>query len=969
MIPLILKTDYSLCKSLITIRKLIDYLSSNSISSCAITDNNLYGSIEFYNACIESGIKPIIGFEITINTKNIYLYAEDYTGYQNLLKVNTIIQDREITIADLNVYNGKIACIIPFMNSELWNELSTIFEHTFIAFTSSYEKNNALVITKNVVFANLILSFTKEDTDYLKYLDMIEKGTTVSNSEPINYEKNYFLENIDTEDEQSTINFAKLCNLEIPKNNKYIPSYDANIKDSYEYMVALAMKGIKKRLGGTIPPKYIERLKLELDMINKMGYVDYFLIVYDYVKFAKKNNIMVGPGRGSAAGSLVSYCLGITNVDPLEYDLLFERFLNPERITMPDIDIDFEYTKRDQVINHIRSRYGKECVAPIMTFGTLKSKQVIRDVARVCELNPVLLDKFSSLVDTRISLEKNIKTNKALVDFINNNSDAKKIYKIALKLENLKRHVSTHAAGVVISSSPLDTIIPICKSGDITITGVTMEYLEDFGLLKMDLLALRNLTIIANVLELIQKGKEDVIDINKIPLDDEDALKLFNTANTIGIFQFESAGMINFLRKLKPTTFSDLVAAVALFRPGPMANIDTFIKRKEGKIPVNYLHEDLKSILSDTYGIIIYQEQVMQILVKMAGYSFSEADNIRRAMSKKNEELMRLEEKKFIEKSMKRGYSKEIAQEVYDLILKFANYGFVKAHSVAYALIGYQMAYLKSKYPSYFLANLLNMSIGSEIKTKEYIIEAQKEGIKILKPDINSSVEEYKIIDNSLQLPLSAIKSTGVSACTLILEERQKGEYKDYFDFVSRTYGKSVTTKTIESLIDAGALETFGVNHQMLTKNIAGAITYAELTDGLNEMFVMKPEMDKYPEYSESELMRKEQNVLGFFITNHPSSKYNDLTIMKLNTISNNFDKNVKCVVIVNDIKVIKTKKNEDMAFISATDETGEGEFIVFPKKNNLINIIKKDDLITVYGTVGKRLDKYQIIVNNMEKI
>ena len=972
LIPLILKTDYSLCKSLITVKKLMNYLTSNNINTCAITDINLFGSIEFYSACVENNVKPIIGLEVCLNNKKIYLYAQNYLGYQNLLKLNTILLDREITIADVNVYKGKIVCVVPFSSNELFNDLDKIFDRIFISYESDYEKNNSLIFTTNIVFAIPILSFTKEDTNYLKYLNMIEEGKTITNYEELNYEKNCFPDSYNTEDEKTTMEFSKLFNLEIPFNNKYLPKYDDSISVSYKYLVALAKKGMEKRLEGNIPNKYLERLKFELETINKMGYVDYFLIVYDYVKYAKTNKILVGPGRGSAAGSLVSYALGITNVDPLKYNLLFERFLNPERITMPDIDIDFEYTKRDQVINYVRNRYGEERVAPIMTFGTLKSKQVLRDVAKVLELEQSITDKLVSMVNAQLSLEKNLKTNKELTLYIKNNAKLNNIYKIALKLENLKRHISTHAAGVVISSSAIDTIIPICKSGDIILTGVTMEYLEPLGLLKMDFLALRNLTIIANVLELIEKGTKEKLDINKIPLDDKDTLKLFNVADTVGIFQFESSGMINFLRKLKAQNFSDLIAAVALFRPGPMDNIDTFIKRKEGKTSIEYPHNSLKPILEETYGIIVYQEQIMQILVTMANFSFAEADNIRRAMSKKKADILLSEKTKIIERSIKNGYEKDIAEGIYELILKFANYGFPKAHSVAYALIGYQMAYLKSKYPLYFYANLLNMSIGSEVKTKEYIMEAKKSNINILKPDINISTNEYKIINNSLLLPLTVIKNTGGSACTQISEEKAKGLYNDFFDFVVRNYGKSVTRKTIESLIDAGAFESFNINHQTLYNNIENAVNYAELVDGVNEiseMFISKPIMEEYKEFSDMQLMNKEKEVLGFFITNHPTSKYNNPNIMKLNKIREYFDKNVNCIVVINSIKNIKTKNNDEMSFVSAADETGEADFILFPLKMNLIKNIKKDDLVKIFGKVTKRIDKYQIVVTNIEQV
>ncbi len=703
-------------------------------------------------------------------------------------------------------------------------------------------------------------------------------------------------------------------------------------------------------------------------MINSMGFVDYFLIVYDYVKFAKKNDILVGPGRGSAAGSLVSYCLGITNVDPIEYDLLFERFLNPERITMPDIDIDFEYTKRDQVINYVKERYGIKNVANIMTFGTLGARQVIRDVGKALNVDTNLIDRLSNLLDPKMSLKDNL-SNKFVNEFVTTNKDIKRVYQVSFKLEGLKRHISTHAAGVVISSVCLDDVIPVCNNAGELLTGVTMEYLEDLGLLKMDFLALRNLTIIQNVLELIKEETGKVISLADIPLDDKETINVFKSVDTEGIFQYESSGMKNFLSKLKPDNFSELVAAVALFRPGPMQNIDSFIARKNGKERVEYPDESLKDILKDTYGIMIYQEQIMQVLVKMANYSFAEADNIRRAMSKKKIEVMEKEREVFITRASNNGYTRTRANEVYDLIIKFANYGFNKAHSVSYALIGYQMAYLKANYPVYFIANLLNMSIGSHIKTKEYIDEAKQKDIRVFKPNINISIDQYIIKDKALLLPLNAIHNVGGSAVSEIIKERtDNGRFTDFYNFVARTYGKSVNKKTIEALIDADVFRDFGINHKTLYESIESAMDYAMLCSDLDESLVMKPNYEDSEEYSDTELMSRELSTFGYYVTNHPSSKYQE-GIMKIQDIRKFFDKYVDTVVIIGSIRKIKTKKAEDMGFLSGSDETGTADFIIFPKNNKFLAQFRKDDFVKIRGQVTRRNDKYQIVVSNIELI
>ena len=968
-VPLKITTDYTLLKSLIKVEDLCAYLIKHGITSCAIVDENLFGVMNFYNTLKNNNIKPIIGLDVTINENHIFLYAKNYKGYQNLLKINTLIQSN-ISFDDLTLYKDDILCIVPYQSISIYEDLDNIYEDLFIGYKTEAEKKDAMLKSNHVVFVNDIRVLKKEDLEYLSYLRMIDEGHTISDSNQEIYIDNYFKDEKELSDfdKKTTLDVASLLNVEIPKTNLYIPHYSNEITDSYSYLLNLTKKGLMKRLNNNIPNIYVERLKHELGVIKNMGFVDYFLIVYDYVLYAKKNNILVGPGRGSAAGSLVSYALGITEVDPIKYNLLFERFLNPERISMPDIDIDFEYTKRYLVIDYVKNRYGHNKVAPIMTFGTLGSKQVIRDIARVLEFDPNLISKFVGVIDAKESLRDNAKK-EIVKKYFTNYPELKELYKIALKLEGLKRHISTHAAGVVISSVPLDSVIPVCIANDTMLTGLTMEYLEELGLLKMDFLALRNLTIISNVLELIKKHKNININLRDIPFDDKKVYELFAIADTEGIFQYESSGMKNVMLKLKPNCFSDLVAAVALFRPGPMQNIDSFIRRKEGKEKIDYLHKDLESILKETYGIIVYQEQIMQILVKLASYSFAEADNIRRAMSKKKLDVMEQEKENFIKRSIDNGYEKSLVIKIYDLILKFANYGFNKAHSVSYATIGYQMAYLKTYYPEYFITNLLNMSLGSETKTKEYLDEAKIKGLVINSPDINISTLEYITDSNTIRIPLNAIKNLGESASSSIYDERAlNGEYKDFFDFVARTYGKSVNKKTLESLIDAGVFKSFGYNNRTLKENIDIGINYATLVKDLDESLVAKPIIKEYPEDRDEDLRQREYEAFGFYITNHPASKYKDSSIIKLENLKQYFDKNIKTVVLIEKIHKIKTKNNEEMAFISASDETASADYVIFPKQKHLLDEIKKGDLIMVFGRVTRRFDKYQVNINNILK-
>ena len=957
-IPLGIKTDYSLLSSLIKIKELPSFFAAKNINTLGILDDNLWGVIEFYDTCVAANIKPIVGLKVLINEKPVYLYAKNYLGYQNLLKINTIISQRTLLLEDLfnNLTNIKV--VIPYSSLELYQKLKDKTPEIYLSYQNITEKRNSLVITPNIVFINEIKALTEEDSKYLPYLAKIKQ----EEYQKSNY--NYYLTDVTLDDEQTILKFIKDIDLKIDKTKKYIPVFDST-KDSKLFLKNLCYKGLAKRLNGNVPQRYLSRLEYELSVINNMGFTDYFLIVYDYVKYAKNNDIMVGPGRGSAAGSLVSYTIGITNIDPLKYDLLFERFLNPDRVTMPDIDVDFEDVKREEVVDYVRKKYGPLKVAPIMTYGTLASKQVLKDVSKALNGNQFLIESFTKNIDSKITLKDNLK-NKKIIEMLKSSNELKNIYKIAMKLEGLKRHTSTHAAGVVIYSVNLDDVIPILYNGDVINTGITGSYLEELGFLKMDFLAISNLTVIHNATKLI--GPD--FDINKINLNDNAVFKLFCNANTDGVFQYESNGMKAFLKKLKPQSFNDLVAAVALFRPGPMDNIDNFIARKEKRIKVIYPDDSLEPILKDTYGIIVYQEQIMQILVKMAGFTFAEADNIRRAMSKKKLEIIKKEEEHFLTQSVANGYSKETALNVYELILKFANYGFNKAHSVSYALVGYQMAYLKVHYPLIFIANLLNMSINSETDTKKYLDESKKENIYILKPDVNLSLKTYKIGNNKLRLPLSTIKNVGINAVNDIINEREKnGLYKDFFDFVLRNYGKSVNKRVLESLIDGDAFHSFNLNHRTLKNNIERAIGYSELVADLDDSLVEKPIVELYDEYPIEDLMKSELNSYGFYLTNHPASRYNTKDIMKINHVKEYFNKHIKTVVLITNIKKIKTKKNEDMAFLTGQDETGIIDFTLFPKQIKLINNIKNKDLVLIIGIVEKLLDKYQINILNIEKV
>lgn len=949
-------TEYSLLESMIKIDELMSFCKENNISACGICDNNLFGVIEFYEKCLKNNIKPLIGLEVKVTNLKLYLYAKNYSGYQNLIKLNTIAQQREISLFDLDNFSDNLILIIPYSSIELFKEVKNIFKTTYIGYTNEIEYKNASLINDKVIFLRDIKSLNVEDAKYLNYLNMIKNNTSISNFQFIDYQTNAY----NTSDKDDTKDFVDEINIEIHNDKNYIPKY--NCVDSYSHLKNLTQKGLNKRLGGNITNEYQERLDYELSVIKKMGFVDYFLIVYDYVLYAKKNGILVGVGRGSAAGSLVSYTLGITDIDPIKYNLLFERFLNPERVTMPDIDIDFENNKRDLVINYVKNKYGKDKVAGIMTFGSLKSRLVLRSIAKCLEIDNSLLEKFMSFIDAKKTLKENLE-NPTVLEYVKRYQEITKAYKISMKLENLKRNISTNAAGVVICSQSLETLIPMCTLNDEMFTGVTKDYLENMGFLKMDFLAVKNLTTIANILETIKKDKEIKINLNKINLNDEKVFQVFSMGNTDGIFQFESYGMRQFLKKLKPNNFLDLTSAIALYRPGPMQNIDSFIRRKHNQEKIEYLHEDLKSILNETFGIIVYQEQIMQILVKIGGYTYAESDNIRRAMSKKKKEIIEKEKEIFLKRAVDRGYKLELAIKIYELILKFADYGFNKSHSVAYALIAYQMAYLKTYYPNYFYSELLNDVIGIANKTKELISFSKAFDCKITTVDINKSQDKYIIENNELVMPFGVLKKLNKNVIDAIIKNRKDG-YVDFIDFVKKNYNE-IDNENIKTLICADAFKNIEKNANTLLNNLEIVVNYVSLINDLDESLVEKPVLKDYPDFSDEEKRIYELENYGFYITNHPASKYNEPSIVKIKDIAKYYNRVVKFAVLIDKVKIIKTKEQKDMAFIDASDETGKMSFILFANLFNTIDEYKKNEVVIIKGRVVKRIDKYQVNITN----
>ena len=936
LIPLKITTEYSLLKSLIKLPDLISFLNENNIKECAICDENLNGFMDFYLKCKENNIKPIIGLDTVYESMHIYVYAKNYLGYQELLKIDYLKDNMNLSYLE----NSNLLVIIPFKSIDIYEKLK-YKDNVYIGFCNDIEKNNALLISDKIVYVDNVRCLFKKDISYLKYLKMLNDNFV--------YNDNAYYKTSSFEDIQTTYEFSKQINLEIPFDKKYIPKYN-NSDNNYEYLKKLCILGLNKRFNGKVSNKYKERILYELDVINKMGFVDYFLIVYDYVLYAKKNDIFVGPGRGSAAGSLVSYSLGITNIDPIKYDLLFERFLNINRKKMPDIDIDFESDKRINMIEYVKNKYGFDKVAVGLTFNNYKAKLILRDLAKLLKVDSNVFDKFIKNINSSLSLKENYQ-NEKVKKYIEMYSELKNLYDISYHLEGLKKNASTHAAGVIISSEKLGKIIPITNEDGTLKTGIEMPYLEKMGLLKMDFLALEKLNIISKVSKKIKN-----FNINNIPLDDKKTLKIFYDADTDDIFQFESSYAKSVLDKLKITSFNELTVSLALVRPGANKQIDEYLKNKKEGIN---LTGDLTDILGSTYGTIIYQEQVMKIFEKVGGYSLFEADDIRVAISKKKEDIINAQHDKFVSGGIKNGYSKEFVEKLFNKIKEFGGYGFNKSHSVAYALVSYQMAYLKANYPKEFMFYLLENN--KDISKCEKILSSLKNsGYKLLKPNINYSIDKYAEKNGYILLPLNIIRGLNDDIISKIIRVRENG-FNDIFDFFVKT-NSFLNKETYLILIKSGALDIFKINKQTMIKNIDVILNYASIySDGLG-----KPILIKYPEYDDTTLREFEILSYGMYITNHPCSKYKD--VIKVENIKNYLFKNINMVLLIKSIRTIKDKKGGEMAFLECEDETGKVNLTMFSSLYAKNNDLKANELIIVNVKVSKRFDKLNVLVNNIKR-
>lgn len=1021
-------SSYSLLNSTLHIEELVKSAAEQGYTHLAITDENvMYGVVAFYKACMRHHIKPIIGMSLLVAAESekdqqstsypLLLLARTNAGYRNLLKLSTLIQTdykSGVPFSLLTTHAEGLIAISPLMgeiNQQLlhlpFSEVERLLEKYLSVFKTNYyiaiepsvtshdELLNSLVVQfcqeKKIqsVITNPVHYLKKEDAIIHECLQCIKNGTKLTETDYKMEKHEHYLKDEEIivrqfahfpESLLNTVKIANQCEVTIALGEMFLPKYPLSGGiSSDQFLKSLCLKGLDKRYKEMPPIGALERLEYELSVIQKMKFSDYFLIVWDFMSYAHRKKILTGPGRGSAAGSLVAYVLGITNIDPLKYNLLFERFLNPERVSMPDIDIDFPDHRRDEMINYVSKKYGKEHVAQIITFGTLAARASIRDVGRVLGVASTEVDSLAKRIPTRpgITLAQVLKESTVLQNELKQNPVARKIITIAMKIEGLPRHTSTHAAGVIISDSNLTDAVPLQEGhGGVFLTQYPMEVLEEIGLLKMDFLGLRNLTLIENIQELICQETGQTINLYEIPMEDENTFSLLGDGDTTGVFQLESLGMRKVLRQLRPTSFEDIVAVNALYRPGPMENIPTFIERKHGEKKILFLHEDLKEILAPTYGVIVYQEQIMQIASKMAGFTLGEADLLRRAVSKKKREILEKERGHFVKGCLKKGYDEGTAGQVYDLIVRFANYGFNRSHAVAYSVIAYWLAYLKVNFPLYFMAALLTSVVGNEDKIAQYIGEAKQKQIKILPPSINKSSFHFTVEERKLRFSLVPIKNVGIQALKEILYNREKkGQFTDLFDFCARISLRIINRRVIESLIFAGSFDEFGKDRAVLLASLDAAIDYAELVNEddsgffLSDDIVPKPQYVNIEPFSTETKLQFEKEVLGFYLSNHPIEPYKDLlTRMNVNSITNLkalIGTTVQIGAFITDQREIKTKKGEEMAFLVLSDETGEIDAVVFPiAYKKYFPLLNKGEILYIQGKVEERDQKLQLIVN-----
>lgn len=1009
-------SGYSFQQSTILIKDLVLAAKEKHLDALALTDkNNMFGAMEFSEACLQNGIKPILGMEASVLIDGqIYpfiLLAIDDQGYFDLVHICcevNLSSDRAIALDQLALYHEHLYVISGLEDGIVERHVAKEMEdeaikymrlfqklfhdHYYIMLQNHHlkmqEKGNermmslARYVKVKVICSNEVRYLKKQDALAVDLLQASAQGITLdAQYQPLTQEK-YLKDEKEMERLfppeiiEETRYVCTTCKATIPLNEKYLPTYPVPHQGkAVDYLRSLCHVGLKKRFQNQeIPVTYQKRLLYELKIIHEMGFDDYFLIVWDYVRWAKVQKIQVGPGRGSAAGSLVAYVLGITNIDPLRYDLLFERFLNPERVSMPDIDIDFQDDRRDEVIRYVIDKYGKDHAAQIVTFNTYGPRVAMKEMGKVMGVPLPRLELIAKMIPTSPKNKKTItqmyQSSAQFQSLINQDQRLKKIVGATSIIEHLPRNISTHAAGVILSKRILHEVVPLVVGPTSTLMcQYSKDYIETAGFLKMDFLALKNLTMLDYICKDIEHNQKIKIVLNEMPLDDQNTYRLISKADTFGVFQLESYGMRHLLRQMKPYCFDDIVAAIALFRPGPMENIPTYLKRRSHQEKVVYPLKELEPILKSTYGIMVYQEQMMQVAQKMAGFSLAKADILRKATSKKETELMHSMKEEFIAGCLKNGFSQEKAQEVFGLIEKFADYGFNKSHSVAYAYVAYQLAYLKANYPLYFFASILSNELSSENTKVHCIQECKAYHVRILPPSVNQSQARFMVEEGHIRYSLLAIKNVGYAGYKAIIEERQKGLFKDIYDFMMRMENSHLSKKMLESLVDAGALDEFGLSRQTILKNLDAIRDYGHLKENLG--IEEKPVLTIYQDQLEEKLNR-EKAVLGVYLSMHPlelKKQKIKVSYVNVSSLDEYVHRTVNVVVQLQRVKNITDRKGQEMCFIEAMDETGSLDGVVFASRYKDIGMmLKKGNICLIQGRVDMK-DKLSFIVDKARVI
>lgn len=1040
-------TEYSLLDGAGRIPQLVARAKELGMPAIAITDHGvMYGVVDFYKEAKKQGIKPILGCEVyvapqsrfdkTQRGENAYchlvLLAENNEGYQNLMQLVSLSYtegfyyrprvDKEL----LRRFNTGLIALSACLGGEipalLLKGLREEAEKTALEYEEIFGKGNFYLELQDhglpeqpqvnealtemshklgipLVATNDLHYLTQKDAEHHDVLLCIQTGKIVTDQDRMRFGTDQFYLRSAEEMErlfkyqpdalQNTLRIAERCTVELDFGTLHLPKYPVPAgMDADSYLEKICRDGLADRYPD-VTPEVERRLAYELDVIKKMGYSGYFLIVWDFIRYAREHDIPVGPGRGSAAGSLAAYVLRITNVDPLKYGLLFERFLNPERVSMPDIDIDFCYEKRQQVIDYVVSFYGTDRVSQIATFGTMAAKAAIRDVGRVLGMAYAAVDRIAKLVPNElgITLARALEISLDLRQEYEGNPESRRLIDIAMAVEGMPRHVSTHAAGVVISKEPLSRYVPLHRTTDgIVATQYDKDRVEELGLLKMDLLGLRTLTVIGDALENIRKNRGLNIDIEKIPLDDRKTAEMLCSGETAGVFQLESAGMTNLIKELKPQHFEDLIPLVALYRPGPLGSgmVEDFIQGRHGKKKAKYMHPSLEPILKDTFGVILYQEQVMQIASAMAGFSLGQADLLRRAMGKKKPEVLAAQRDNFLSGAAERGIDAATAGEIFDLMAHFADYGFNKSHSAAYAVVAYETAYLKANYPQEYLAALLTSVMATNEKIAYYIEQCRRLGIKVLPPDVNASGTSFTVVGNDIRFGLAAVKNVGKAAIDSIVQARQSGgDFTSVFDFCRRTDPRIINKRVFENLAKCGAFDTLQVDRAQLLfmldqlgdyaqaaqrDRLTGQTALFDYTDMETAAEVRLPEV---PETPPAQLLAYEKETLGFYISGHPLHEYAAVLsrcttpISELAAMSEGRKATIAGIIV--DQRKIITKAGDTMSFLQMEDLTESMEVVVFPRVYQQAGfLLDSDEPLVVLGRLNHQDDGVKLIAENI---